>query len=195
MLRSCRSGAGILPCKILISPRPLTTPRSALTTKSNQNCAELMCRIIDHGQSDEGTTPRSGLLGSNCHLARSCSFHWLESSHALAFAKENYAWTSEVPFAFFRLFYIHNICFQLIFSYCPFQCEVLFTLRFNFRSGGVLHTWPALAERVLVASGHFGHLTIYDVCQMGAYVQSQCFQLILPHRLFQIEVLQIMFHK
>ena len=31
-----------------------------------------MCLILDHGQCNEGTTPRSGLIGSNCHLARSC---------------------------------------------------------------------------------------------------------------------------
>ena len=39
--RSCLCGGGIPPCKILISPRPLTAPRSAFVKKRKQKCAEL----------------------------------------------------------------------------------------------------------------------------------------------------------
>ena len=78
-MRSCASGTEILPCKILISPRPLTTPRSVLITKANEKCAELMRRIIDHGQPNEGTTPRSVLIGSDLHLARSCPPLWFKA--------------------------------------------------------------------------------------------------------------------
>ena len=70
--RSAAKAPGIIICKILISPRPLTTPRSVLFTMPGEKCAELICRLIDCGQVNEGTTPRPRFIGSNCYPARSC---------------------------------------------------------------------------------------------------------------------------
>ena len=69
--RSSFCGEGILPCKILISPRPLTTPRSVFVVKPKQG-ARSCGSSPSHAHGESARELRAGfLLLRMTHSARS----------------------------------------------------------------------------------------------------------------------------
>ena len=66
--RSSFCGGGILHCKILISPRPLTTPRCVFAIKPKHQCAELLLLNIACQRRIRAGTPRPVFVVANSIL-------------------------------------------------------------------------------------------------------------------------------
>ena len=66
--RSSFCGGGILHCNILISPRPLTTPRCVFAIKPKQKCAELLLLNIACQRRIRAGTPRPVFVVANSIL-------------------------------------------------------------------------------------------------------------------------------